>query len=182
MVLPWAEGCDHSYCCYLKTTYSSSFHLLNADSGSNIMVSILRALSHFIFFSWGDWGSEGLSNLSKVMTLTDLELRFELRCPQHQNDNEHAVWVPLGWPLLGYLLYPSTKHPSVEASPPQRTAGGGHFFRPCSEESFSGSSRTSETTGRPPQPCSKVIFRLQCCSGTLHSPKGKGGHGHVWQA
>ncbi|XP_057560927.1 serine/threonine-protein kinase Nek4 isoform X2 [Hippopotamus amphibius kiboko] len=32
-----AEGCEHSCYYYLKTTYSSSFHLLNADSVSNIM-------------------------------------------------------------------------------------------------------------------------------------------------
>lgn len=54
MVLPWAEGCDHSYYYYLKKTFSSSFHLLNADNVSNIMLSILRALSYFIFCSGGD--------------------------------------------------------------------------------------------------------------------------------
>ena len=46
MVLPWAEGCDHSY--YYKDS-TSSFCLLNADSVSSIMGSILRALSPLLF-------------------------------------------------------------------------------------------------------------------------------------
>lgn len=76
------------------------------------MVGILRALSHFIFFSWGDWGSEGLSNLSKVTAFVDLELRFELRCPQHQNDDEYAVWVPLVFhtPVQSALLLRPVHH------------------------------------------------------------------------
>ncbi|XP_045847360.1 serine/threonine-protein kinase Nek4 isoform X6 [Meles meles] len=46
MVLPWAEGRDHSY--YYKDR-ASRFYLLNADSVSSIMGSTLRELSHLLF-------------------------------------------------------------------------------------------------------------------------------------
>lgn len=72
-----------------KDNIFSAVSSLNADSVSNIMVSILRAFS--FYFSARRLRVRGLSNLSKVTALTDLELRFELRCPQHQNDDDYAV-------------------------------------------------------------------------------------------
>lgn len=47
MVLPWAEGCDHSYYYYLKKTFSSSFHLLNADNVSKHYAKYFKGIILF---------------------------------------------------------------------------------------------------------------------------------------